>query len=490
MAHKTFTPIPKTGKQSRDIVALAENIEQLMGARGDNLDSAPTWRDLLTLGFVSKQGSSRNRTFQSALPTGVNSSTEIVVEAPSLPEIVEVVASLSYALATWKQPSFGGYANTEVWRNSSDDFASAVLMGTSNAGIYADEIDYTSKHYYWIRHVNSVDDKGPIQSTAGISLTPSVRADALLAQLEDKITTGQLNEAQIFDASTFAIRSNGDASLTFVVHEGKVLMDAAYIHNLTVTSAQVENLAADKLTSFNAAFVNAKMGDGWIGNAQIGQVIESANYMPGASGWHWNKDGSFECHSGYFRGDIYSANAYVRGDIEATSIKANVVNAIDTLMIKGGAIVITASYYNASKREISYKTSSGYGGWGTVSTKAIGISHSTSTSVVLIDCAFASMSWGNYDSGESGEYWIQAELRRNGSLIRSWGADEFLGKRDSSNSKARGWYGIQDRSLLQYEDKPGDGNHTYTLQCRFYSNGDGGHFWVADSNMRLVGAKR
>jgi hypothetical protein len=311
----TKTPIPRVAGQGKDVRAIAENLEVLLGARGDAMDRALILRDLQGLGVLKNIGAIRagrtlaanNANFPAGAGTGTTA--DVVIEAPTAPEQVAVAGSLSYAFVTWKQPEFSGYANTEVFRSATDDFGSAVSIGTTNAGIYPDKITFSDERFYWVRHINADDDQGPIQSTAGVSFVPSERPDTLLALLENKITLNEIDDANVFDVSTFAIRSEGDTSLTFAVHDGKVLMDAGYIHNLTVTNAQIDNLAATKLTGFDAAFVNAKMGDGWIGNAQIGQVIQSDNYSAGPlhNGWKIDKVGVGEFNTLIARGvSIYN----------------------------------------------------------------------------------------------------------------------------------------------------------------------------------------
>lgn len=87
----------------------------------------------------------------------------------------------------------------------------------------------------------------------------------------------------------FAIISPGATSLSFTVSEGLVVMDAAHIVNLTVTDAQIQDVAADKMTGFDVTFIQAVLGDAWISNAMIGSAIQSDGYSNVTAGWQLHK---------------------------------------------------------------------------------------------------------------------------------------------------------------------------------------------------------
>lgn len=147
----------------------------------------------------------------------------------------------------------------------------------------------------------------------------------------------------LVNADTFAVfnTSAGSVRVPFIVDGGTVYMDEVMIRNAAIKSAQIQSLAADKLYTNSGTLANAIIGNGHITNAMIGATIQSDNFVTGSAGWRVLKSGSAE-----FR------NIIVRGDIEATSIKANTANIIDTLMLKGQAVTIPvsatsdASHYN------------------------------------------------------------------------------------------------------------------------------------------------
>lgn len=139
---------------------------------------------------------------------------------------------------------------------------------------------------------------------------------------------GSVHSNFIVNVDTFGITAPGKEQLVFGVDtvNNRVVMDAAYIVNLTVNNAQIENLAADKLFADQGTIADAIIGEGHIDNAKIGEFIQSDNYSQtnGNSGWRIDKTGFAE-----FRG------IKARGNIEASSIQVGIITAEH---IKGGAV--------------------------------------------------------------------------------------------------------------------------------------------------------
>lgn len=138
---------------------------------------------------------------------------------------------------------------------------------------------------------------------------------------------GQVHSTMLFSVNTFAIAAPGAAQLSFVVDNGQVVMDGALIKDATINTAQVGSIAVDKIVGLTSSFLLSNIGTGNITNAYIGQIIESDNYVAGFSGWRINKDGTSE-----FR------NILARGDIEASTLKADAANIVSTLNLQGQAL--------------------------------------------------------------------------------------------------------------------------------------------------------
>jgi hypothetical protein len=85
--------------------------------------------------------------------------------------------------------------------------------------------------------------------------------------------------------------------------------------------------AFSELSQITTSNVTTYIANAAIGNAQIGGDIWSSNFVAGSAGWRIYRSGSAE-----FR------NVTVRGDVEATSIKADAANIVNTLNVAGNAI--------------------------------------------------------------------------------------------------------------------------------------------------------
>jgi len=116
-------------------------------------------------------------------------------------------------------------------------------------------------------------------------------------------------------------------SIPFIVDDGMVVIDTAAIKDASISSAKIMNLGVEKLIGNIGEFVVANIGAGTITSAMIDVQIQSTVYVPNQQGWGINKNGFAEFQ-----------NIRARGDIEATSIKADAANIVKTLHVAGGAV--------------------------------------------------------------------------------------------------------------------------------------------------------
>lgn len=100
-----------------------------------------------------------------------------------------------------------------------------------------------------------------------------------------------------------------------------------------------------------AANISTYIAAAAIGNAQIGNIIQSTAYTPGSAGWRINKDGSAEFHNIYARGDIQATNlsaatgTFTGALVAATgtfsgSLTADAISAVSTINLAGEAVTI------------------------------------------------------------------------------------------------------------------------------------------------------
>lgn len=111
-----------------------------------------------------------------------------------------------------------------------------------------------------------------------------------LAMYPNELTGGRDSYME-FLVDYFSIGKPGSDSLTFVVDttKNRVVMDGAFIKDLTVTNAAIQEVGVDKISGLDATFISARIVDGSITNAKIGNVIQSDNYGT-TQGWQIRKD--------------------------------------------------------------------------------------------------------------------------------------------------------------------------------------------------------
>jgi hypothetical protein len=237
--------------------------------------------------------------------------------------------SMTAIILTWDGVNYNtGYAYTEVWRASVDNLGVAVLVGT---------------HYYWVRMVNVLNDKGPFNAIAGVagSTAPDLAyvfsqltaaygttSDAPFFQLDSNTTINgvvipagtYIKEAKIFNGSITNAKI------------GALAVDAAKIANATIINAKIADATIEtaKIKDANittakigtAAITTAKIADGNITNAKIGNTIQSAAYQSGSAGWKIDKTGAMEMNNATFRGTLaVGGTASNRMNITATKIE-------------------------------------------------------------------------------------------------------------------------------------------------------------------------
>lgn len=158
--------------------------------------------------------------------------------------------------------------------------------------------------------------------------------------------SGEMISQAIILADRFAIMhpTQDSEHLPFIVDGNVVYMDMAMIKDASITNAKIGLLAVDTAQIADAAISEAKIDDLAVTSAKIASAIQSTNYVAGTSGWIINKNGYAEF-----------SNIWARGNIEASSLKANtlMVNtgnindlAVNTLKIAGNAVTLPLSANN------------------------------------------------------------------------------------------------------------------------------------------------
>lgn len=107
--------------------------------------------------------------------------------------------------------------------------------------------------------------------------------------------------------------------------------------------ASISQITSSNVSTYiaGAAIGTAQIANAAIGNAQIGGDIYSST-------WDWNNGWLLQRN-----GNLYCANAYVRGNVEASSLKANTAM-VGTLHINGNAVTVPVTYTSTATVTLAF----------------------------------------------------------------------------------------------------------------------------------------
>lgn len=261
-------------RSGTDLPAVAENIQTLTGQRGNGLDKAVTVGELADLGLASKRVGAGG---QVSLIPGVTPppgwggpGANKPVKFPTKPTGFAAYGAFSFIALVWDMPKYAGHTLTEVYRNSVDNLADAVRIGTEAAGVYSDPQNTGQPGaYYWIRHVNANGIPGPFNDSKGTfaktdpNAAKNLVADRVVAGIE--IITPLIRSARI-ENGRFTVDENGNmvatnASMNFMTANGGWFYDV-YAERITVNNASINNaVIAEDCTILGTLYARQIVGD-------------------------------------------------------------------------------------------------------------------------------------------------------------------------------------------------------------------------------------
>ncbi len=169
------------------------------------------------------------------------------------------------------------------------------------------------------------------------------------------------------------------------------------------------------ISQITTSNVTTYIANAAIGNAQIGGNLWSTdwNYV-GGSGWFLNRNGNFYCN-----------NIYARGDIEASSLKANTAM-VQTLNIAGNAVIVPTYVEYPSSAAYDVYQNGTEAEW-TLLSDVVTVNVDCSA-LIFIGCndiitptthtvSAGAGSLGHYN-WPTGTEWASIRLYRNGSLVK------------------------------------------------------------------------
>lgn len=295
------TKVPGIPKPPTDVPAslqrylsnLGEALEIRLGRKGDVRDRAITLRELIDSGMAVDL---INNPYDPNNPGGDFSNNPEEnggdVELPTAPTGFNLTAGFSNVGLFWDYPEtqYRGHSYTEIFRNTVNNLNTALLVGISPGSAYTDfhgTVTSTTTFYYWVRHVNVNDERGPFHANSGEAATLSPNTDFILDLLDDSIEASHLvqslrdpinNLPANTNASFLAVESDvTDLEAQYTVKIQQNFYGGSYISGYGLASEVVNGtpvssfvVAADRFAIINPTTYN------------VGQTSSnpSTNYRP------------------------------------------------------------------------------------------------------------------------------------------------------------------------------------------------------------------
>ena len=243
----------------RYLESVQEAVEVRLGRRGDELDQAVTYRDLIDSNLAQKA-------------SRLNRVIEPITEDPTpsmpfntIPQNVKASGAFTKILVTWDDHQMGSlFARAEIWRSGVNDLNAATLQGSVYGSVFTDTVDYNTTMYYWVRFVQratsvSGDETFGQFSSPAASATTAENISAVMTALSETLAdlpgynllaTSTTAATVIKAASSPSTRVNGDAlqpnDLWFDTDDGQL-----YTRN-TANNAWVAARDATLVTTVNS----------------------------------------------------------------------------------------------------------------------------------------------------------------------------------------------------------------------------------------------
>ena len=236
----------------RYLESVVEAVEVRLGRRGDPRDRAVTARELIDSGLaVEGKPFVLGQNQATLLPAGEDLETSL----PTAPTGFEATGAYSVVILDWDQAylQYAPHAFTEVWRHDTDQLADAILVGVEHGSVFTDQVGSDASYYYWVRHVNTRDQRGPWNSNSGTFAETAVDVEFML-----ELLNGEITESQLYN--TLASRINlidGNGAGSVNVRIGQeiaaevISRNAAILVEVNARTAAIQAEAAARTAAIN-----------------------------------------------------------------------------------------------------------------------------------------------------------------------------------------------------------------------------------------------
>jgi len=282
---KSIAAIPTAfkGQERRYAQSVSENLDTLSGRRGNIIDRAVTFRDLLDSGVLRLAGGIlSDGGIDVTNPNDPDSNPNGPTELPTKPTNLNASGGFNVVALDWGLAPYNGHDYVEIFRFQSNSLSSAEAAGAyvryyGDAYFYFDQnVGSQETWYYWVRAVNKDGVAGPFNQLSG---TPATTA------LDYIYISGLIDTILSDDASnlglTTAIDGLSDFTGYFSGYNGDSLItrmgDVETVAGNAVTSAQLSAESTTRATADTAITAIATTAQATANGASASvSVVQSA----------------------------------------------------------------------------------------------------------------------------------------------------------------------------------------------------------------------
>jgi len=357
----------------RFLQAVRETILVREGHKGDSLDSAVTFRDLIDAGIAVSGDYKPNPNTSSVVDAAaVTDSTP-----PPDPINVTVSPAISSVMLTWQIPTNrSNLAFLKIWRSADNLYSNAQIIGTGSGSFYVDyDVIEGQSYHYWLQAVSTSNVEGSLIDTG--TAIPATDPTGALTQLKafgvDGLPYYHLPTDVVINGVTL---TKGTYIWNAVI--GTATIGTAQIKDAAITSAKVANLTADKITFdeangqiLNAAVINGAVitgttsisaptitggdisGTTMTASTITGSAINGGEiYVPNSTAWKFkvDADGNLEATDVNLTGNINATSGTFSGtlDVKSATTGARLVIANDVIKVYDASNTLRVQIGNLS----------------------------------------------------------------------------------------------------------------------------------------------
>ena len=311
----------------RFATSINDSIAQLKGEKGNKLDSAVTFRDLIDSGIAK-----RNFSF------GGGGKDFIIIggdekqgDEPTVPTGVSADGAFENIIVGWDYATYKGHSHTEVWVNTSDTFGTKTFLASVTASVFVHQVGVNNTRYYWLRNVSVDGRKSGFHSLNGVSASTAVDVGAIMQSLGEEIADlpglSTLNSSITVDLNSQTVTlQNAVASIDSAVDTAQAAATSAQstantaasdISDLSddlddLTTASTRTIRSDSAPTARPDSSSLQAGDIWIETDNNNQI-----YIWTGSSWSTTSSGAAS-----------SVDTTLQSQIDAneTAIESNAAN--------------------------------------------------------------------------------------------------------------------------------------------------------------------